>query len=71
MRIAFIGAGEITVRTAELLIARGHEVIIIENNPEKIEELSDILDCSFLNETEANRQYCGRWGRSRPMCFSA
>ncbi|MCF8143607.1 MAG: TrkA family potassium uptake protein [Deltaproteobacteria bacterium] len=49
MRIAFVGAGEITVRTAELLIERGHEVIIIENNPEKIEELSDILDCSFLN----------------------
>jgi len=48
-RTAFVGAGEITVRTAELLIARGHEVIIIENNPEKIEELSDILDCSFLN----------------------
>ena len=24
-------------------------MIIIENNPEKIEELSDILDCSFLN----------------------
>ncbi|MDZ7700377.1 MAG: TrkA family potassium uptake protein [Deltaproteobacteria bacterium] len=49
MRIAFVGAGEITVKTAELLIERGHEVIIIENNPEKIEELSDILDCSFLN----------------------
>jgi trk system potassium uptake protein TrkA len=49
MRIAFVGAGEVTVRTAELLIERGHEVIIIENNPEKIEELSDNLDCSFLN----------------------
>ena len=24
-------------------------MIIIESNPEKIEELSDILDCSFLN----------------------
>jgi trk system potassium uptake protein len=49
MRIAFVGAGEITVRTAELLIERDHEVIVIENNPERIEELSDILDCSFLN----------------------
>jgi trk system potassium uptake protein len=49
MRIAFVGAGEITVRTAELLIERGHEVIVIENNPQRIEELSDILDCSFLN----------------------
>ncbi len=48
MRIAFVGAGEVTVRTAELLIKRGHEVIIIENNADKIDELSDLLDCSFL-----------------------
>ncbi len=54
MRIAFVGAGEITVGTAELLIERGHEVIVIEKNPEKIEELSDILDCSFLNGDGSN-----------------
>lgn len=54
MRIAFVGAGEITVRTAELLIKRGHEVIVIEKNPEKIEDLSDILDCSFLNGDGSN-----------------
>jgi Trk K+ transport system NAD-binding subunit len=30
MRIVFVGAGEISVKTAELLIGRGHEVIIIE-----------------------------------------
>jgi trk system potassium uptake protein len=49
MRIAFVGAGEVTVRTAELLIERGHEVVIIENDQEKIQELSDSLDCSFLH----------------------
>ncbi|MFO8083367.1 MAG: TrkA family potassium uptake protein [Desulfobacterales bacterium] len=49
MRIAFVGAGEFTVRTAELLIERGHEVIIIEKDEKKIDDLSDILDCSFLN----------------------
>lgn len=49
MRIAFVGAGEVAVRTAELLIERGHEVVIIENDQEKIEELSDTLDCSFLH----------------------
>ncbi len=48
MRIVFVGAGDVTVRTAELLIARGHEIVIIENNKEKIDNLSDILDCSFL-----------------------
>jgi trk system potassium uptake protein TrkA len=48
MRIAFVGAGEVAVRTAELLIERGHEVIIIENDQQRIDDLSDILDCSFL-----------------------
>lgn len=49
MRIAFVGAGEVSVRTAELLIERGHEVILIEKDQERIDELSDTLDCSFLN----------------------
>jgi trk system potassium uptake protein len=49
MRVAFVGAGEVTVRTAEFLIERGHEVVIIENEKEKIDDLSDTLDCSFLH----------------------
>lgn len=49
MRIAFVGAGEVTVRTAEILIAKGNEVIIIENKKEKIDKLSENLDCSFLH----------------------
>jgi trk system potassium uptake protein TrkA len=48
MRIAFVGAGEVTLRTAELLIARGHQVIIIEKSRDKIDEISEDLDCSFL-----------------------
>jgi trk system potassium uptake protein TrkA len=49
MRVAFVGAGEMSLRTAELLIARGHQVIIIETNREKIDEISEDFDCSFLN----------------------
>lgn len=49
MRIAFVGAGEMCLRTAELLISRGHQVIIIETNHEKIDEISDNFDCSFLH----------------------
>jgi trk system potassium uptake protein TrkA len=54
MRVTFIGAGEVTVRTAELLIGRGHEVIIIEEDAKKVEELSDQMDCSFLNGDGSN-----------------
>jgi trk system potassium uptake protein len=49
MRIVFVGAGELTVATADLLTDRGHEVIIIEAQKDKIEDLSETLDCSFLH----------------------
>lgn len=49
MRIVFVGAGDLTVETAALLIDRKHDVVIIEADKAKIEELSDLLDCSFLH----------------------
>ncbi|HDR46621.1 MAG TPA: TrkA family potassium uptake protein [Geoalkalibacter subterraneus] len=49
MRIVFVGASELTVTTALLLMDRGNEIIIIESNRNKIEELSETLDCSFLH----------------------
>lgn len=48
MRCVFIGAGELSIETATLLVDRGVEVVIIEANREKIDELSEELDCSFL-----------------------
>jgi trk system potassium uptake protein TrkA len=49
MRIVFSGASPLTVTTAQALIKQGHEIIIIEVDKEKIEQLSDELDCSFLH----------------------
>jgi trk system potassium uptake protein TrkA len=49
MRIVFSGASPLTIITAKTLIKQGHEVIIIEANKEKIDHISDELDCSFLN----------------------
>ena len=48
MRVVFVGASEIAVQTAELFISRGHEVVIIEQEHDKLEALSDRLDCGFL-----------------------
>jgi trk system potassium uptake protein TrkA len=48
MRIVFSGAGPMTFITARALTEQGHEVIIIEVDKEKIERLSDELDCSFV-----------------------
>ncbi len=48
MRIVLIGAGSLTIATARLLIEHGHEVVIIEKNDEKVEQLGEQLDCSVV-----------------------
>ena len=48
MRTVFIGAGEISIETAKALVKKGYEVIIIETDKAKIDELSEEMDCSFL-----------------------
>jgi trk system potassium uptake protein TrkA len=53
MRIVFSGANSLTVMTAKTLIKQGHEVIIIEVDKEKIDQISDELDCSFLHGDSA------------------
>jgi len=48
MRTVFIGAGNVSIGTAKALIKKGHEVVIVETDKAKIEELSEEMDCSFL-----------------------
>ena len=50
MRIVFSGASPLTVITAKQLIKQGHEVVIIETNKEKIDQISEELDCRFLHD---------------------
>ncbi len=49
MRIVFIGADRTTVATARRLVDRGHEVIVVERNKQRIDELSETLDCGFIH----------------------
>jgi len=49
MRAVFIGASGLAVMTARVLLRRGHEVVIIEQDKGIIESLSTELDCGFLN----------------------
>lgn len=49
MRVVFLGAGSLAVMTANALLKKAHEVIIIEQNKELIETLSDELDCGFIH----------------------
>lgn len=49
MRLVFVGASEHTVRTARILLERGHDVVIVEADRGVIDGLSDKLDCGFLH----------------------
>ena len=48
MRTVFIGAGTVSIETARMLGKKGHEVIIIDTDKARIDELSEEMDCSFL-----------------------
>jgi trk system potassium uptake protein TrkA len=49
MRAVFIGAGELTIMTARQLLDKGYEVIIIETDKARIDELSVDLDAGFIH----------------------
>lgn len=49
MRVVFVGAGKLTVSAARTLLDHGHEVVVIESDKARIEELSKDLDCGFLH----------------------
>lgn len=49
MRIVFSGASPTAVLATRQLIEKGHDIVIIELDKEKIDALSDELDCSFLH----------------------
>jgi trk system potassium uptake protein TrkA len=48
MRTAFIGSNSLTVTTAELLLADGHEVVIVERDRNRIDALAERLDAGFV-----------------------
>lgn len=48
MRTVFIGAGALTIMTAKILLKRAHEIIIVDENKEKLETLAKEMDCGFI-----------------------
>jgi trk system potassium uptake protein TrkA len=48
MRIVFSGASLTAIVTARHLIRQGHDVAIIEVDKDKIDDISEEMDCSFL-----------------------
>ena len=48
MRAVFIGAGSLATATARLMRKRGVEVVIIEQDKDRIDALTEEIDCGFL-----------------------
>ena len=49
MRVVFIGASTLTIMTAEIMIRRRYEVIIVERDMTKIDHLNSHLDCGYIH----------------------
>ncbi|HEY5602263.1 MAG TPA: NAD-binding protein [Gammaproteobacteria bacterium] len=49
MRAVIIGTSTLALMTAKILLKRGHEVVIIEKDKERIEALSESIDCGILH----------------------
>ncbi|MEJ2361679.1 MAG: TrkA family potassium uptake protein [Gammaproteobacteria bacterium] len=49
MRSVFIGASDLTVMTVQQLLKSGHEVVIIERDKERIDELSTELGAGYIH----------------------
>jgi trk system potassium uptake protein TrkA len=47
--MVFVGAGRMALATARELLTQNHEVIIIEKDKDRINALSDQIDCGFLS----------------------
>lgn len=49
MRVVVVGASREAVVMARLLVERGHELILVDHDRARIDELEDELDCAFLH----------------------
>lgn len=49
MRAVFVGASDLAIATVKRLLKAGHEVVVIEKDKERIEELSEEVDCGFVH----------------------
>ncbi|MGE3171822.1 MAG: TrkA family potassium uptake protein [Planctomycetota bacterium] len=49
MKVVFMGAGQEVVFAAEALIDEGHDVVVLDPDRERIDELAERLDCGFLH----------------------
>ncbi|HUS81058.1 MAG TPA: TrkA family potassium uptake protein [Armatimonadota bacterium] len=48
MRVIILGSSRLALQTAEIMINRGDEVVIIERDPDKAAHLAESMDCAIV-----------------------
>jgi trk system potassium uptake protein TrkA len=86
LRVVVAGGGRVGERTAELMDDRGHDVVVVEQDPERVEALSDeyiatviqgdatrpsILEQAGLDRADAVAAMTGRTGVNLATCMVA
>lgn len=49
MKIAIVGASRFGVATAEQLLQSGHQVVLVDSDRDKLDEIAETLDCGMLH----------------------
>ncbi len=49
MRVAFVGASSVAIATARSLLRRGHDVVIVDTDREKLDRIAETLEGGFLH----------------------
>jgi trk system potassium uptake protein TrkA len=49
MKIVIVGASRFGVSTAEQLVETGHQVVLVDTNRERLDEMAENLDCGMLH----------------------
>lgn len=49
MRIVIVGASSLAIATGAILVGRRHDVVIVERDKERIDAVSQTLDCGFVH----------------------
>jgi len=49
MRVAFVGASSLSIATAQALSRRGHDVVIVDSDREKLDRIAESLEGGFLH----------------------
>ena len=56
MRVIVVGAGEVGFHTAERLALEGHEVVLVENNRDRLREVEERLNVLALEGSGAQAE---------------